>query len=256
MELRDRAAIVTGGASGLGFAAARALLERGARVVLVDRDADGARAAARRLGDGVHAHEADVCDEAAVRAALERAAGELGPLVAAVHCAGVLRAGRVLGRDGPFALDVFRRVVETNLVGTFNVARLAAQFMAGNPPAGTSGERGVIVNTSSIAAFEGQVGQVAYSASKGGVASMTLPLARDLSSLGIRVNAIAPGVFETAMMEGATETVRRPLLEAIPFPKRFGEPEEFAALVVHVVENPYLNGAVLRLDAGLRMPPR
>lgn len=253
MEVEGIAAIVTGGASGLGAATARALAARGARVTVIDRDGDGAVAVANGIGGlGIGC---DVADARAVADALEEARRMHGPCGIAVSCAGIAPARRIVGRDGPMPLDDFRRVVEVNLVGTFNVMRLAAAEMAGREP-NEDGERGVVVNTTSVAAFEGQIGQSAYAASKGGVAALTLPAAREFASLGIRVLAIAPGLFATPMLLDMPQEVQDSLAATLPFPRRFGKPEEFAALVLHMVGNPVLNGEVVRLDSALRMQPR
>src|SRR5215210_2581782 len=246
MELRGRTFLVAGGGSGLGAATARMLADAGANVVVADlRGGPGA---------GTRFVETDVTDESSVRAAVE-AALEFGALHGAVNCAGVAIAEKALGRDGPHSLDSFTRVIRVNLIGTFNVVRLAAAAMVGNDP-GADGGRGVIVNTASVAAFEGQIGQVAYAASKGGVASMTLPLAREFARSGIRVVAIAPGLFDTPMMAGLPEEARASLGDQVPFPSRLGRPEEYAALVRHIVENGMLNGEVIRLDGAIRMAPR
>ena len=254
MQLTDRhVALVTGGASGLGAATVRTLHAAGAGVVIVDLpDSDG-EALATELGETARFAPADVTDAGTVAAAVA-AAGELGELRVAVSCAGVGWAGRVLSRDGPHDLDLFRKVVEVNLVGTFNVLRLAAAAMAELDP--VDGDRGVIVNTASIAAFDGQVGQAAYSASKGGVASLTLPVARDLARHQIRVATIAPGTFDTPMLAGLPDDAREALAEDIPHPHRLGHPDEYALLVHQIVEHPYLNGEVIRLDGALRMRAR
>jgi NAD(P)-dependent dehydrogenase (short-subunit alcohol dehydrogenase family) len=244
MELRGRTFLVTGGGSGLGAAAARALKEGEANVVVADLKGEGPRFV-----------ETDVTDEGSVRAAVGAALSEFGNLHGAVNCAGVASAEKTLGREGPHSLESFSKVVGVNLVGTFNVVRLAAEAMANNEPA-ESGERGVIVNTASVAAFDGQVGQVAYAASKGGVVAMTLPVARDLASFGIRVMAVAPGIFDTPMMAGLPEAARESLGKQVPFPPRLGKPEEYAALVRHIIENEMLNGEVIRLDGAIRMAPR
>jgi NAD(P)-dependent dehydrogenase (short-subunit alcohol dehydrogenase family) len=254
MELTSQdVAIVTGGASGLGRAAAAALHAAGAAVVLVDLPtADGA-ATAKQLGAQVRFVPADVTDPDAVAEAVAQA-GELGRLRVAVNCAGVGWASRILTREGPHDLELFRTVVAVNLVGTFNVLRLAAAAIAEHDP--VAGERGVIVNTASIAAFDGQVGQAAYSASKGGVAALTLPAARDLARHQIRVVTIAPGTFDTPMLAGVPDETRDALASEIPHPQRLGDPAEYGLLVRQVVEQPYLNGEVIRLDGALRMSPR
>lgn len=244
MELRGRTFLVSGGGSGLGAATARTLEESGANVVVADLEGEGPRFV-----------ETDVTNEGSVREAIGAAREEFGALHGSINCAGVASAERVLGREGPHSLESFTKVVEVNLIGTFNVVRLAAEAMAKNEPT-PGGERGVILNTASVAAFEGQVGQVAYAASKGGVVAMTLPVARDLASLGIRVVAIAPGIFDTPMMAGLPEAARESLGKQVPFPPRLGKPEEFAALARHVIQNEMLNGEVIRLDGAIRMAPR
>jgi NAD(P)-dependent dehydrogenase (short-subunit alcohol dehydrogenase family) len=253
MEIGGHAAIVTGAASGLGEATARRLAAAGARVALFDQDLAAAERVAADIGG--RAFACDVADagsaERAVAAAMER----LGAARIAVNCAGVAPPARIVGRDGPLALSAFAEVVSVNLVGSFNILRLAAAAMRNLEPLAT-GERGVIVNTASIAAFEGQIGQAAYAASKGGVVSLTLPAARELARYGIRVLAIAPGTFATPMLRGLPEETQRQLGEAVPFPPRLGEPDEFAALALHMIGNVMLNGAVVRLDGALRMPPR
>ncbi len=252
MQLEGHSAIVTGGASGLGAATARQLARRGARVVLADVQDDAGRTLAAEIG-GQFVH-CDVTSEPDVLAAVN-AAQALAPLRVAVSCAGIAPASRTLGKQGPHPLDLFRRVVEVNLIGSFNVARLAAAVMA-QQPALVDGERGVVINTASVAAFEGQIGQVAYAASKAGIAGMTLPLARDLARDGIRVVTIAPGIFATPMLLGMPEEVQVALGQMVPFPQRLGRPEEYAALVESIVANPMLNGEVIRLDGAIRMQPK
>lgn len=242
---------IAGGSSGLGAACARRLVAGGGQGVIADVKPPESSLLEDCRGRFVFC-TADVTDEAAIRAALAIAKERFGPIRGAVVCAGVLHSARVLGREGLFDLAAFRRAVEVNLVGTFNVLRLAADAMQSNEPDG-DGQRGAIVTTSSTAAFEGQIGQAAYAASKGGVAAMTLPIARELGRVGIRVVSIAPGVFETPMMQAATDEQRQALEAQIPFPPRFGRPEEFAALVEHIFANHMLNGVVIRLDGGLRM---
>ncbi|HEV7678302.1 MAG TPA: SDR family NAD(P)-dependent oxidoreductase [Candidatus Dormibacteraeota bacterium] len=257
MDPQGAVAIVTGGASGLGAATAARLAVQGATVVILDLpSSQGEQTAAGLPGSADHAFApADVQDPAAVQQAVDAAAAR-GPLRILVNCAGIGTPGKVVGRDGsPMPLEQFARVVGVNLVGTFNVIRLAAAAMVGNQPT-AAGERGVIVNTASIAAFDGQIGQVSYSASKGGIAGMTLPLARDLSAAGVRVCTIAPGIFDTPLMNAAPQNVKDVLAAGVPNPSRFGRPDEYAALVLHIVENEYLNGEVIRLDGALRMPPR
>lgn len=261
MQITDSTvALVTGGASGLGEQTARRLLADGAQVVLVDLPGGRGEEVAAELGGRAHFAAADVRDEEQVAAAVAAAAA-LGELRVVVACAGVATPGRVLSRRGVLPLETFRTVVEINLVGTFNVIRLAAEQMAGNEPADDPtgrglGDRGVIVTTASVAAFDGQIGQAAYASSKAGVAGLTLTCARDLADKAIRVMCIAPGVFETPMMAGMPDGVKESLEALVPHPARLGRPEEYAALVAHIVDNPLLNGEVVRLDGALRMPPR
>lgn len=243
--------IVTGGASGLGLATAEMLVGTGAQVVLADLNPEAGEAAAKALG--AHFLRCDVASEADGQAVVALAQS-LGTLRGLVCCAGIAPGERVVGRDGPHRLDLFARVVTVNLIGTFNMARLAAAAMAGNDP--EAGQRGVIVMTASIAAFDGQIGQAGYAASKGGVAAMTLPMARDLARHGIRVMTVAPGIFRTPMMAGLPQEVQDSLGASVPFPSRLGEPSEYAALVRHILENPMLNGEVIRLDGALRMAPK
>ena len=256
MEISGAAAVVTGGASGLGEATVRRLAGAGARVVILDRDTVKGEALAKELGDAAMYAPTDVTSDADVSAAVELAAS-LGPLRIAVSCAGVGWAGRVVARDGtPHDLDLFSTVISINLIGTFNVLRLAAAGMATNEPTDT-GERGVIINTASIAAWDGQIGQIAYAASKAGVVGLTLPAARDLSSIGVRVVTIAPGTFDTPMLAMLPEATRQQLAAGIPFPRRLGDPAgDYANLVEHIVRNSYLNGEAIRLDGALRMPPK
>lgn len=256
MDIQGIGAVVTGGGSGLGEATAREIVARGGRVAILDLGRSKGAEVAGSLGGAAIFTEADVTDETQVAAAIERAADELGGLRAAISCAGIGSAGRTVGRDGqPFDLGVFRRTVEVNLIGTFNVVRLAAAKMVGNEP-DAGGERGVIVNTASVAAFDGQIGQCAYSASKGGVVGMTLPIARDLAVSGVRVCTIAPGLFATPMLMMMPEAARNALAATIPFPSRLGDPPEYAALACHILENPMLNGETIRLDGAVRMPPK
>jgi NAD(P)-dependent dehydrogenase (short-subunit alcohol dehydrogenase family) len=256
MEIRGSTALVTGGGSGLGEATARELVARGAKVAILDLARSKGAELAKALGPGALFAEADVADEAQVSAAIERTARELGPLRAVVNCAGIGTPGRVVDKQGqPLPLAYFRKVIEVNLIGTFNVIRLAAARMIQSEPL-AGGERGAIVSTASIAAYEGQIGQAAYAASKGGVVGLTLPLARDLASAGIRVCTIAPGLFGTPMLMGLPQPARDALAASIPFPPRLGDPSEYAALVCHILENTMLNGEVIRLDGALRMQPR
>jgi NAD(P)-dependent dehydrogenase (short-subunit alcohol dehydrogenase family) len=250
MRIQDTAAIITGGASGLGEATARHFREMGAKVTLLDRDADRGQAVAKEIG--AHFAQTDVTDDASVAAAIAQAKEVMGRITAAVNCAGIATGAKTLGRDGPHPLDAFRRTLDINLVGTFNVARLAAAEMATNLP-DADGARGVIVNTASIAAFDGQKGQVAYAASKGGIVGLSLPMARDLARDGIRVMAIAPGIFATPMMRGLPQEVQDSLAAEVTNPKRLGDPAEYAALARFIVECGYLNGEVIRLDGALRM---
>ncbi|HEU4405516.1 MAG TPA: SDR family NAD(P)-dependent oxidoreductase [Polyangiaceae bacterium] len=255
MRVDGSVVVVTGGASGLGAAVARRLHGRGARVVVLDRAAEAGEALAGALGEGAAFAAGDVTDEAAVRAAFELGRGRFGPVRAVVGCAGVGTPGRVLSKDGPQPLEAFARTVQVNLLGMFNVVRLGAAAMADNEPNG-EGERGVVVMTASVAAFDGQVGQAAYAASKGGVVAMTLPIARELARFGVRVVTVAPGLFDTPLLGALPEAARQSLGQQVPFPPRLGRPDEFAALVEHVVENPMLNGETIRLDGALRMAPK
>src|SRR5438270_13908784 len=253
MEIEGQAAIVSGGGSGLGRATAEALNAAGVKVGILDLNEAAAAAAARETGG--FAVGCDVTDSAAVEAAAAAAGQRHGPARIAVNCAGVGTAGRIVGRDGPLPLDAFRRVIEVNLIGSFNLLRVAAAEMTSLDPL-PDGERGVIVSTASAAAYEGQIGQAAYSASKGGIVALTMPAARELAQIGVRVLAIAPGIFSTPMLRALPQEVQASLGASVPFPKRLGTPEEFAALVLHMVRNSYLNGEVIRLDGALRMAPR
>lgn len=255
MKIDGTVALVTGGASGLGAATVRELLGAGGKVMILDRPQSDGQKLAESLGASVAFAPADVTNEAEVRAAVQKTIERFGTIHIAVNCAGVGAAMRTVTKQGPMPLDVFAMVVQINLIGTFNVLRLAAVQMAKNTP-NVEGERGVIVNTASAAAFDGQIGQAAYSASKGGVVAMTLPIARDLASLGIRICTIAPGTFDTPMLAMLPEPQRQALAAQIPFPPRLGRPSEFAVLVRHIVENPMLNGETIRLDGALRMPPK
>ena len=254
MQINDSTvALVTGGASGLGEATTRRLHEGGAAVIIVDLPSSPGEALAAQLGDRARFCAADVRDEAQVQAAIA-AAQELGDLRIVVNCAGVATPGRVVGRNGPMDLDTFRNVIDINLVGTFNVVRLAAAAMIANEP--VDGDRGIIVMTASIAAYDGQIGQAAYAASKGGIVSLTLSAARDLADKLIRVVTVAPGTFATPMLAGIDEEVTAALEAQVPHPSRLGQPREYASLVAHIVDNGMLNGGVIRLDGALRMPPR
>ena len=255
MKIEDGVFLVTGAASGLGAAVARMAAGRGARVLLADVNEAAGQALAAELGARARFLRTDVTSGPDAEAAVRTAREALGPVSVLVNCAGVAPGERIVGRDGPHALDSFARAININLVGTFNMLRIAAAAMAGNDPQ-EGGERGVIVNTASVAAFEGQIGQAAYAASKGGVAALTLPAARELARHGIRVMAIAPGIFATPMMAGLPQDGQESLGRTVPFPPRLGRPEEYAALVAHIVENQMLNGEVIRLDGALRMAPK
>ena len=252
MRIKDSAFLITGGGSGLGAATARRLAALGANVVILDVNREQGAQLAQQIGTNAIFAAADVTDEAQVAAAIAEARKKFGAPHGAISCAGIAPAERVLGKTGPHKLESFSRTIQINLIGTFNVIRLAAQAMVENAP-NADGERGVIINTASIAACEGQIGQAAYSASKAGVAGMTLPIARELARFGIRVMTIAPGLFETPMMAGLSEEVKASLGTQVPFPPRLGRPEEYAALVGHIIVNPMLNGEVIRLDGALRM---
>ncbi len=247
-------AVVSGGASGLGEATARSLAARGMRVALFDLNADAGGAVARDIGGGYYT--VDVTDAEAVAGAVAQAAADLGPVRVAVSCAGIAPAAKTVSRGAPHDPALFSKTIAVNLIGTFNLASQAAAHMVAADPVDSDGTRGVIVNTASVAAFEGQVGQAAYAASKGGVAGLTLPMARDLADKGVRVAAIAPGLFLTPMLKGLPQEVQDSLGAQVPFPSRLGEPAEFAALVGHIIDNPMLNGSVLRLDGAIRLAPR
>ena len=255
MDLRDSAFVVTGGASGLGAATVRMLVAGGGRAVIADLKEDDGRALAQSLGDAAQFVRTDVCDEASAAAAVNAAVQRFGGLQGLVNCAGIVHGEKVVGKEGPHTLAGFVRAININLVGTFNLIRLAAEAMARGAP-NVGGERGVIVNTASVAAFDGQIGQAAYSASKAGVVGMTLPIARELARSGIRVMTIAPGIFETPMMSSLTPDVQEALGKMVPFPPRLGRPDEFASLVREIVVNPMLNGEVIRLDGAIRMAPK
>lgn len=255
MELQGSVALVTGGASGLGEATVRNFAAAGGKVVIVDRPQSKGAELAAELGTSVLFAPADVTSEAEVVAAVQKAIDAFGAIHVNVNCAGVGSAMTTVSKAGPFPLEVFKMTIEVNLIGTFNVLRLCAAQMVKNTP-NAGGERGVIVNTASVAAFDGQIGQAAYSASKGGIVGMTLPVARDLARHGIRVCTIAPGTFDTPLLALMPEAGRQALAAQIPFPPRLGDPKEFAALSRHIVENAYLNGETIRLDGAIRMPPR
>ncbi len=253
MQLKDQAAIVTGGASGLGAATARKLAAQGAKVAVCDLNTKLAEAVAAEI-KGV-AVTCDVADSASAEAAIAQAAKAHGPARVLVNCAGIGVAKRVVGRDGPHPLGDFEKVIKVNLIGSFNMLRLATAAMSKLEPL-AGGERGVVINTASVAAYDGQIGQAAYSASKGGIVGMTLPIARELAQFGIRVLTIAPGLFLTPLLGGLPQEAQDSLAAAIPFPHRLGQPDEFASLALHMIDNPYLNGEVVRLDASLRMAPK
>ena len=255
MKISDSVFIITGGASGLGAGTGRLLAGLGAKVVLADLNEAVGSELARELGGNARFVATNVADEASAKACIEAAVSAFGGLHGLVNCAGIAPAEKVLGRNGPHSFDVFARTINVNLIGTFNMIRLAAEAMSkGEPNAG--GERGVIVSTASVAAYDGQIGQAAYAASKGGVVGMTLPVARELARFGIRVMTIAPGIFETPMLLGMPKDVQDALGKMVPFPSRLGKPHEYAALVRHIIENEMLNGEVIRLDGAIRMAPK
>jgi NAD(P)-dependent dehydrogenase (short-subunit alcohol dehydrogenase family) len=255
MQIQGKAFIVTGGASGLGRAVVESIVSAGGRAVILDVNAETGKAAEQALGGSVRFAQADVTSEEQVKAAIDMAVSAFGGLHGVVNAAGIGPAAKVLGKNGPHALDLFEKTIRINLVGTFNVIRLAAAAMSQNTPE-SSGERGVVINTASIAAFDGQIGQPAYAASKGGIVGMTLPIAREFASLGIRVVTIAPGIFDTPLLAALPEAARVSLGQQVPFPSRLGQPREYAALAQHIIENEMLNGEVIRLDGALRMAPR
>jgi len=255
MQVNDSTFLISGGGSGLGAACARLFVAAGANVVIADVNSQTGEKLAGELGARARFVQTDVTSEASVQNAVDTALQAFGGLQGAVNCAGIGVAERVVGRSGPHDLELFTRVISVNLIGTFNVIRLAAVAMTRNEP-NAGGERGVIINTASVAAFEGQIGQAAYSASKGGVVGMTLPIARELARYGIRVMTIAPGIFDTPMLAGLPEPARQSLAQQVPFPPRLGRPDEYAALARHIVENEMLNGTVIRLDGAIRMAPR
>jgi len=252
MNVKNKVVVVTGGASGLGLVTCQQLAKQGAKIVAFDLNEKAGHALVDELkGQAIFA-KVDVTNASSVEAGISLAVETFGTVHVCINCAGVAPGGKTVGRNGALALDKFSQVININLIGTFNVLRLAAEQMAKNEP-GDDGERGVIINTASVAAFDGQMGQAAYSASKAGVAGMTLPIARDLAKLGIRIMTIAPGIFDTPMMMNMSDDVREPLIQMVQSPKRFGDPEEYASLAVHIINNGYLNGEVIRLDGAIRM---
>ncbi|MBI3053817.1 MAG: 3-hydroxyacyl-CoA dehydrogenase [Betaproteobacteria bacterium] len=255
MQIKDSVFLIPGGASGLGAATARHLVAAGGKVVIADLNRQAGEKFAARLGANARFVIADVTDEVQVQQAVDAAVKTFGALHGLINCAGVATGERVLGRDGPHRLETFSRVIGVNLIGSFNALRLAANAMTGNPPT-ADGERGVIINTASVAAFEGQIGQAAYSASKGGIVAMALPVARELARFGIRVMTIAPGIFDTPMLQGMSEEIRASLGAQVPFPSRLGQPREYARLAAFIIENPMLNAEVIRLDGAIRMAPK
>ncbi len=257
MQLTDQAFLITGASSGLGAGCARVFAAAGARVVIADLNATLGQALAEELGTRAIYVPTDVTDETSVQQAIDAAVATFGTLRGVINCAGIATARTVVNKDGPHPLALFSKIIQVNLIGTFNVIRLAGAAMLANAPVpGGSGERGVIINTASVAAFDGQIGQAAYAASKGGVAAMTLPIAREFARAGIRVMTIAPGTFDTPMLAGLPQAARDSLAQQVPFPSRLGRPEEYAALAQHIVENEMLNGEVIRLDGAIRMAPR
>jgi len=255
MENTDVVALVTGGASGLGEATVIELVKKGAKVAIVDIDSAKGEKLAGTVGADAIFVNADVTSEADIRQALRKIIDIFGKINVAVNCAGITNPGKIMSKKGPLPLDSFNKVLQLNLVGTLNVIRLAVEQMINNTP-NVEGEKGVIVNTASIAAFDGQIGQAAYGASKGGIVGMTLPIARECADYGIRVVTIAPGLFETPLMAGLPPAVKEEMVKTIPFPRRLGKPTEFASLVIHIIENTMFNGCCIRLDGALRMPPK
>ena len=255
MNHKDVVALVTGGASGLGEASILELVKKGAKVVVIDVDADKGEKLAANIGANAIFVKTDVTSETDVRQTIQKAVDAFGKINVVINCAGVVNPGKLIGRKGPLPLDAFNKVLQINLVGTLNVIRLAVEQMMNNKP-DEEGEKGVIINTASIAAFEGQIGQVAYSASKAGIVGMTLPIAREISDYGIRIVTIAPGIFETPMMAGLPPAVKEDMAKTVPFPRRLGKPQEFAKMVLHIIDNVMMNGCCVRLDGALRMPPK
>jgi NAD(P)-dependent dehydrogenase (short-subunit alcohol dehydrogenase family) len=255
MQLNETRAVITGGVSGLGLAVARHFIANGGQAALLDINDEAGAAAVSELGDAASYINTDVTSEQAVSDAVAAAVSNMGKINVAMNCAGVIGAGRVLGREAPMPLDFFAKVIQINLVGSFNICKAAGAAMEANDP-GPDGERGVIINTASVAAYEGQIGQAAYSASKSGIVGMTLPIAREFTRIGVRVMTVAPGIFWTPMLEGMPEHIQESLGASIPFPSRLGQPEEFAELCAHIVENGYLNGETIRLDGAVRLQPK
>jgi NAD(P)-dependent dehydrogenase (short-subunit alcohol dehydrogenase family) len=255
MQLNQVKALITGGVSGLGLAVARKVVAAGGQAILLDINDDAGAAAEKELGGAVTYVRTDVTSEQAVSDAVLLAVEHMGLINAAVNCAGIIGAGRVLGREAPMALDFFSKVIQVNLIGSFNIIKAAGAAMESNTP-GKDGERGVIISTASVAAFDGQIGQAAYSASKAGIVGMTLPIAREYARIGVRVNTVAPGIFWTPMVDGMPEHIQESLSASIPFPSRLGKPEEYADLVAHIMENEYLNGETIRLDGAVRLAPK
>jgi NAD(P)-dependent dehydrogenase (short-subunit alcohol dehydrogenase family) len=255
MQLKEVKAVITGGVSGLGLSVARKVVAGGGQAVLLDINDDAGAAVETELGGAVSYIRTDVTSEQGVSDAIDMAVDHMGLINVAVNCAGVIGAGRVLGREAPMALDFFKNAIQINLIGSFNVIKTAGAAMASNPP-GADGERGVIVSTASVAAYDGQIGQAAYSASKAGIVGMTLPIAREFARIGVRVNTVAPGIFWTPMVDGMPDHIQESLSASIPFPSRLGKPEEFAELVAHIVENGYINGETIRLDGAVRLAPK
>ena len=255
MQLNQVKALITGGVSGLGLSVARKVVASGGQAVLLDINDEAGAAVEAELGGAVSYVRTDVTSEQGVIDAVNLAVEHMGLINVAVNCAGIIGAGRVLGREAPMALDFFAKTIQINLIGSFNIIKAAGAAMESNPP-GEDGERGVIISTASVAAYEGQIGQAAYSASKGGIVGMTLPIAREYARIGVRVNAVAPGIFLTPMAEGMPEHVQEALGAAIPFPSRLGKPKEFAELVAHIMQNGYINGETIRLDGAARLAPK
>ncbi len=252
MQINNNTFLITGGASGLGFATAQTLISSGGTAVLLDLNEEAGKKAQQSLGNKALFVKTDVVKEEDVKNAIEKAKSTFRNIHGIINCAGVGLAKRVVGKEGPQSLDFFNKVVQINLIGTFNTIRLVAAEMQHNTPE-ASGERGIVINTASVAAFDGQIGQAAYSASKGGIVAMTLPIAREFANMGIRVNAIAPGIFETPLLAGLSQEAQDSLGKQVPFPPRLGKPSEFASLVKHIIENEMINAEVIRLDGGIRM---